>query len=98
MAVYAITYVYAENSDAGRDKFRPDHKQHISSLADQGVVLMSGPLGAGETPGALIVVQAESKPAALALTDDDPFRRNDLVASVSAVEWIPMLGRLAKEI
>lgn len=43
-------------------------------------------------------MRADSKQAALALTDDDPFRRNHLVADVTATEWVPMLGRLASEV
>ncbi|RZL81283.1 MAG: hypothetical protein EOP32_14990 [Rhodococcus sp. (in: high G+C Gram-positive bacteria)] len=97
MAVFAISYLYTDDP-GGRDRHRPDHKDYISGLADQGVVLMSGPLGPTEQPGALIVVQADSKSAALALTEQDPFRIAGLVAEVFATEWVPMLGRLAKEI
>jgi len=97
MTVFAISYVYTDDP-AGRDRHRPAHKDYISGLADQGVVLISGPLGSAETPGALIVVQADSKSDALELTAKDPFHINGQVAKASAVEWIPMLGRLAKEI
>jgi uncharacterized protein YciI len=97
MAVFAISYVYTDDP-AGRDQHRPAHKDYISGLADQGVVLISGPLGSDETPGALIVVQADAKDDALALTEADPFRANGQVSTASVVEWIPMLGRLAKEI
>ncbi|WP_066906625.1 YciI family protein [Millisia brevis] len=98
MAVFAITYVYADGSESGRNEHRPGHKEHISALADRGSVLMSGPWGADETPGALILVRADSKQDALALTDADPFRLNALVADVTATEWVPMLGRLASEV
>lgn len=97
MAVFAVSYVYTEDADQ-RDIHRPAHKDYISSLAEQGTVLVSGPLGAQEQPGALIIVQAENKDTAIGYTEKDPFRINGLVASVTVTEWIPVLGRLAKEI
>jgi len=97
MAIFALNYVYTDNA-AGRDEHRLAHKQHITSLAEKDIVLMSGPLGPNETPGALIVVRADDKESALAHTDADPFRVHGLVASATATEWVPMLGRLTQEI
>lgn len=97
MGIFALTYVYTDNAD-GRDEHRSAHKDHITSLAEKDIVLISGPLGPHETPGALIVVRADDKASALAHTDTDPFRVHGLVASVTATEWVPMLGRLTQEI
>ncbi len=68
MGIFALTYIYTDD-DAGRDEHRPAHKDHISGLAANDVVLMSGPLGPDEAPGALIVVRADDKASALAHTD-----------------------------
>lgn len=97
MAVFAITYTYTDDAE-GRDVHRPDHKNHISGLAEQGIVLISGPLGPDETPGALIVMQTDDKAAALEYTEKDPFRVHGLVGDVTVTEWVPMLGRLTAEI
>ncbi|MER5181246.1 YciI family protein [Streptomyces sp. NPDC002896] len=96
MPVFAVTYTYTDDT-AGRDEHRPAHKEYLNSLAVQGVNLCSGPFGADETPGALLLISAATKADALDATEGDPFRRQGLVADVSARAWTPMLGRLAPE-
>lgn len=96
MPVFAVVYSYTEDG-ASRDQHRPAHKRFLRNLADDGINLSSGPFADQEVPGALLLLRAESKDRALALTEGDPFRVNGLVAGVDAWEWIPMLGRLAGE-
>lgn len=97
MAVYAVTYTYAENSTAVRDQHRPAHRGYLDELAAQGVNLVSGPFGPDDVPGALLLFRADSAQEALAYTEPDPFRTEGLVTDVSVREWIPVLGPLAKE-
>jgi uncharacterized protein YciI len=97
MPVFAVTYAYTHDN-AGRDIHRPAHKEFLGGLGRRGINRVSGPFGPDETPGALILIKADSKEEALAATEQDPFRVNGLVASVSAREWIPMMGPLATEI
>ena len=94
MSVYAVTYVYAADSTAARDRARPAHRDHLQALRADGAVLVSGPLPAtdGEPDGALIVVSAPSAAEATALLDTDPFRREGLVAEMSVREWVPVIG------
>ena len=94
MSVYAVTYVYAPDSVAARDRVRPAHRDHLQALRAGGAVLVSGPLPATdeEPDGALIVVDAPSAAAATALLDADPFRREGLVAEVWVREWVPVIG------
>lgn len=94
MSVYAVVYTYSADS-AGREEHRPAHKRFLDKLGEQGGNICSGPFGPEETPGALLLLRAESREHALALTDGDPFRVHGLVADVRAQEWIPMLGHLA---
>jgi uncharacterized protein len=97
MTVYAVTYVYAADSSSLRDRFRPEHRDYLQARCAAGSVLAAGPLPAtGDEPdGALIVVTAPSVAAASALLDDDPFRREELVARVAVREWTPVIGTLA---
>ncbi|WP_151771603.1 YciI family protein [Streptomyces abyssomicinicus] len=97
MPVFAVTYTYTDDT-AGRDEHRPAHKEYLGGLGDQGINLCSGPFGADEPPGALLLIRAASREEALAHTEDDPFRLRGLVADVTAREWTPMLGRLAEQI
>lgn len=97
MAVFAVTDVYAPDSSAARDATRAEHRAYLSSLHEEGTVLVSGPLPAsdGAPDGALIVVQAPSAGDAVALLDADPFRREGLVAQRSVREWVPVIGGFA---
>ncbi|MBE2997903.1 MFS transporter [Nocardiopsis sp. HNM0947] len=95
-AVYAVLYTYAPDSSAARDLHRPAHKRYLDGLAAEGVNLCSGPFGPQETPGALLLLRARSAEEAVARTDGDPFRTEGLVSEVSAREWTPVLGRLAR--
>lgn len=97
MAVYAVTYHYTDDS-AGRDEYRPAHKEFLSDLAGRGINLCSGPFGPQDPAGALLLIRASSHDEAVARTEDDPFRRHGLVAEVTVQEWVPVLGRLAGEL
>lgn len=97
MAIFLITYEYTDDA-GGREKYRPAHLDFIGELADRGALLISGPLGPTESPGGRIVVEAATKSEALELTVGDPFRINGLVSDATAVEWLPIYGRLAREI
>ena len=96
MAVFAVTYTYADDSAAARDEHRPAHREYLGGLSEQGVNLCSGPFGPEEAPGALLLLRADSKEAAVAHTEKDPFRVQSLVSEVSAQEWVPVLGPLAE--
>ncbi|GAA1734882.1 YciI family protein [Isoptericola hypogeus] len=98
MAVFAITYVYV--SDPERlAAVRPEHREFLRDLHGQGALHVSGPLPpapGGEPGGALLVVEADDTTAALRLLDDDPMRRDRLVAERSAREWVPVIGGFAR--
>nr|WP_184291883.1 YciI family protein [Nocardiopsis algeriensis] len=95
MAVYAVTYVYAEGSAAARDEHRPAHRAYLDELSAKGVNLCSGPFGPEDEPGALLLLRADTRVDAVAHTEQDPFRRNGLVTDVQVREWTPVLGPLA---
>jgi uncharacterized protein YciI len=97
MAVFVVTYVYAPDSAERRDAVRPEHREFLRGLHAQGRLLLSGPLPAagGEADGALIVVEADDAEGALALLDVDPFRREGLVGTRTAREFVPVVGGFA---
>ncbi|ARQ68488.1 YciI family protein [Streptomyces marincola] len=96
MPLFAVTYAYVDDA-AALDRLRPTHRAHLRGLVESGVNVSSGPFGPGERPGALLLIRAESKEAALAATEADPFRVEGLVAEVTATEWRPVMGLLADE-
>jgi uncharacterized protein len=98
MAFYAVVYTYAENSTAARDEHRPAHREYFGKLAEEGVILLSGPFGPEEAPGALLILRTESAQEALAYTEPDPFVTEGLVSDISVREWIPVLGPLTEHL
>ena len=92
MATFAVTYSYANGSAAARDTHRPSHVEFLQSQFDGGRLLKSGPFGPEEAPGALLVIEGESKADVEALMDQDPFFRNNLVDERSIREWNIFFG------
>ncbi|MFY7067341.1 YciI family protein [Nocardiopsis changdeensis] len=98
MAVYAVTYIYAENSTAARNEHRPAHREYLNGLSEQGVNLVSGPFGAQDDPGALLLFRADSAEEVRALLEKDPFVLEGVVAETVVREWIAVLGPLAEHL
>jgi len=93
MTTFVIQYVYGDDA-ASRDRHRPEHRAFLRDLLDQGTVLLSGPYGGDGPAGALIIAQGESAEAVLAVFDNDPFRREGLVAESSVRPWDVVIGEL----
>lgn len=85
MALFAVTYVYASDSEA-LDRLRPEHR---AFLAAQDGLLISGPT---DDNGALIVFEAASAAEVEELLDEDPFWTADLITERVVVGWEPVLG------
>jgi uncharacterized protein YciI len=92
MGTFAVTYAYAANSSAGRDEHRPRHVEFLREQFDGGMLVKSGPFGPEEDPGALLIIEADSKADVEALMDQDPFYRNGLVAQRSIRQWNVVFG------
>lgn len=97
MPLFAVTYRYVTDSDAARDATRPEHRAYLGELTDAGRLALSGPFVGGEA-GALLVFEAPTEDAAIALTDADPFVTAGLVAEVTVREWQTVSGRLAQHV
>ncbi|MDQ0866890.1 YciI family protein [Arthrobacter globiformis] len=92
MGTFAVTYAYAANSSAGRDEHRPRHVEFLQEQFDDGTLVKSGPFGPEEDPGALLIIEADSKADAEALMNQDPFYLNGLVEQRSIRQWNVFFG------
>ena len=92
MPVFAVLYRYTDEHER-RQEVRPSHRKFLTSL--EGALLCAGPFGPEEAAGALLLFRASSADDVLALIEMDPFRVQDLVASVEVRRWQPSLGTLA---
>ena len=97
MTIYAVTYRYSDDV-AKRDRVRPEHREYLRGLADRGLLLLSGPHGPGEPPGALQLFRAADKAEVSTLIEKDPFTINGVISSSETVEWEPVIGPLRSSI
>ncbi|GAA2226120.1 YciI family protein [Promicromonospora sukumoe] len=93
MSTYAVSYTYTDDV-ATRDEVRPSHRDFLRALLADGVLRASGPVDG--RVGALLVIEAESADAALAVLDPDPFALRGLVAERSARQWDVVIGGFAE--
>jgi hypothetical protein len=91
MPTFAVTYRYTDDV-ATRDSVRTQHRDYLRRLAEQGLLLLSGPYGAGEPPGALLLFRADGKAQVTALVRNDPFSAKGVVAETRTAEWEPVIG------
>jgi uncharacterized protein YciI len=93
MTVFAVEYVYdAESSDA-RSASRPSHREWTAALAQDGVLLASGPYGDGA--GALLIFKAADENALNDILKQDPFASAGVISGTRTTEWVPVTGLLA---
>ncbi|MDO5738979.1 MAG: YciI family protein [Ornithinimicrobium sp.] len=96
MSLYVVHYSYSTDT-AARDEHRPSHREFLSDLAEEGVVLLSGPYAdVDEAPDAALLILAGDSAAEIAeLLRDDPMQQQGLVEQVAVREWTPVLGSWA---
>jgi uncharacterized protein YciI len=93
MTVFAVEYVYAADSTAARDESRPAHRAWLSTLAEDGRLLTSGPYGDGA--GALLIFKAADEQALNQVLKQDPFASAGAISGTRTMVWAPVTGLLA---
>jgi len=90
MAYYAVEYVYNPAMTETMDEVRPTHRAFLSDLLERGINIASGPL-AGEVPGALILVSADSQADVERILNEDPFYVAEVIQARLIREWNPVI-------
>ena len=86
------TFVLEVRFDKDEDRrmaVRPAHREFLTRLYEEGLLLMAGPLTDGT--GAIQVLRAESLEALEQVLADDPNTVEDVVSRVSLRRWEPFL-------
>ena len=93
MAIFAVHYTYSDDA-AARDEHRSAHREFLGDLAEEGVVLISGPYAAADDApdAALLILRGDSAAELVELMREDPFQQQGLVEQVAVREWTPVLG------
>lgn len=90
MSLYAVRYLYSDDT-AARDEHRPAHREFLSGLAQEGVVVASGPLS-DEPSAALLLLEGESVAEIRDLLSQDPFAQQGIIETVEVREWDVVIG------
>jgi hypothetical protein len=93
MPIFAVTYRYSDDI-ATRDALRTEHRDYLRGLADQGLLLVSGPFGPNGPAGALLLFRTDDRGHVNALVEKDPFTPSGVIADVTIAEWEPVIGTL----
>ena len=91
--VLVVNYSYIADPDAIAEH-RPAHREFLKGLADEGSLVLSGPLapGVGQPDAGMLVFRSDSPEDVLAKLADDPFQTKGIVANVEVRGWAPVLG------
>ena len=92
---FAVMYAYTPDV-ALQDVTRPLHLEHLRRLVDEGTLVASGPWGADEARGGLLIFRTIDRAAVQAIVDMDPFVTHGVVATSDIREWVPLLGPAAQ--
>lgn len=94
MATFAVTYTYADDSTDARNEHRAEHKDFLEAQFNAKRLLVSGPLGPDDSPGALLIFGGDSVEEIAALLDNDPFARENLIKKREIRSWNIFFGGL----
>jgi uncharacterized protein YciI len=89
MPVYAVTYLYTAPAEQITE-IRPIHRQWLSKLLEQEILLASGPML--DTTEALLVFRSDSAEELAKLLDNDPFDIAGCIGSRTIQAWNPVFG------
>ncbi len=90
MSIFAVEYVYSPDENDLRAEHRPEHREWLQGLVDQGRVLASGPFADGS--GALLVFTSDTEADLSHLVSQDPFARVGAISAVRVTEWNAVVG------
>lgn len=89
--IYTVEYSYPDETTR-QDEHRPAHLAYLRERLDQGELLLSGPWGADEAPGGLLIYRVADRARIDEIVNNDPFVINDVVASKHIHSWRPIVG------
>ena len=84
MAMFVALVTFVDDQQR-RLAIRPQHREYLRSLLDQGKLHESGPFA--DDKGALIIYEAADEAEARALVEADPYTVAGVIAEVHLREW-----------
>jgi uncharacterized protein YciI len=75
----------------------PEHVDFINGIADEGVLVVAGPLGDGDPYRTMLIVDAGSAEEAAARLEDDPWTTFGLLETKTIDRWEVLVGEFASD-
>lgn len=91
MPMFIATYSYSEDVET-RDRVRPDHREYLGALVEQGRLLLAGGFGPTDPAGALLIFTASDIDEIRKVVAADPFSTSGVIISADIRSWTPVLG------
>ncbi|HEY0499583.1 MAG TPA: YciI family protein [Kutzneria sp.] len=89
MPKFAVEYRYVEDVPK-RHAVRPEHRDFLRGLAEQGKVLAAGAWTADD--GGLLLFDVDDEAEMQKILDNDPYQAAEVIASTKVTPWTPVLG------
>jgi uncharacterized protein YciI len=86
---FAVEYRYVEDVPK-RHAVRPEHRDFLRGLAEQGKVLAAGAWTADD--GGLLLFDVDDEAEMRKILDNDPYKAAEVIASTKVTPWTPVLG------
>lgn len=91
MALYALYYRYVDDV-ALVSQHRPEHRQYLSSLFENGKLLAAGPLDDPDAPSGLLILDVDSEEEAHRIAQNDPFSDRGVIVRFQIASWSLSFG------
>ncbi len=86
--MFVLELVFGSDSTQ-RLAARPSHRERLSALKAEGVVVLAGPFA--DNSGSLVVLDVDDRAAVDAVISQDPYYSVEGVEIVSVRQWSPLL-------
>jgi len=73
----------------------PEHVEFINGIAEEGFLIVAGPVGDGNPYRAMLVVSADDERQAAARLEDDPWTIAGVLETKSVERWDVLVGEFA---
>lgn len=92
MPIYAVEYTYDITRTDDLNTLRPEHREFLGELHEQGTLLACGPWLDNAAPGALLLIEGETDDEVARVLDGDPFQRAKLITHRTFRAWQQVFG------
>lgn len=91
MALFALIYHYSEDGELVATH-RPEHREYLAGLAEDGRLVVAGPLGEPGPPRGLLVLDVASEAEVREIAAADPFTARGVIVEHSIGAWTLSFG------